>query len=416
MYTVMLVDDNKMYRQAFTRFLEMNNYQVVEAENRDEAMTKIREQVPEVVITDLEMRSREEGLQLIRDIRSLKPFIPIIMISAVGTFEEGAKAIELGANQVISKSRIDQEIDYLYSTIDNAMAEYKRKKSLLALVRDMRERLNRGETREEDRGQLSKIIDDKQMDEYIRTEAYDALLQFRDRQFLDKPLKTVDGWEEISREIVQEIGKKIHNFSQADQETKRVFITAEYMFNQQEQEKGMDIDFSRNIAFSYAFAVENEVKLKMKSRMVSMLKNRAFLKMVNRLYDEKLKNVDLFLHQYLLQLMRGKHINITIDNVRHTLQYILKLEGRYRPDGLKAVGTLLLLFARNYEVITRKGIVKIKNPMGIHTNSEEVLELAKDLINLQHFRNPYIHPDVSETEKLGQIRTIAKSCLLKLLI
>ena len=85
---VLLVDDNAMYRSAFRRNLALRDYEVVEAENGDEAARLFQESQPDVVITDLSMGTPREGLDVIRSIKQLDPLTPVVMISAVGTFED----------------------------------------------------------------------------------------------------------------------------------------------------------------------------------------------------------------------------------------------------------------------------------------------------------------------------------------
>ena len=121
---VLIVDDNRIYRDAFRRNLLLNDYDVFEAADSEEAMAAVREHAPDVVVTDLQMRTDREGLDLIRELRRVAPLTPVIMISAVGTFEEGAEAMELGATQVIHKSRIDEEIDTLYGAIDRSAVHH----------------------------------------------------------------------------------------------------------------------------------------------------------------------------------------------------------------------------------------------------------------------------------------------------
>ena len=104
---VLIVDDNRIYREAFRRNLVLQNYDVLEAENMQQAIERVEAGQPDVVITDLQMRTETEGLDLIRAVKSSQPLLPIIMISAVGTFEEGALAQKYGATAVLSKSRID---------------------------------------------------------------------------------------------------------------------------------------------------------------------------------------------------------------------------------------------------------------------------------------------------------------------
>jgi len=100
----MIVDDNEMYRTAFRRNLELRDYDVCEAENGDEAIAVYQQERPEVVVTDLSMRKPTEGLDVIRSLRQIEPLVPVVMISAVGTFEEGAEASRL-APTALSASR-----------------------------------------------------------------------------------------------------------------------------------------------------------------------------------------------------------------------------------------------------------------------------------------------------------------------
>ena len=39
------------------------------------------------------------------------------------------------------------------------------------------------------------------------------------------------------------------------------------------------------------------------------------------------------------------------------------------------------------------------------------MRFAELLVNLQHYRNPYIHPEISDMEKLSIIRDTAFECL-----
>ena len=100
---VMIVDDNEPYRQAFSRNLMVMDYEVIEAENADEAVKAFEENPPDIIVTDLSMRTPTEGLELIRSIKRIDPLDTIVRLSVGGTFEEGSQAKELGAERVISK-------------------------------------------------------------------------------------------------------------------------------------------------------------------------------------------------------------------------------------------------------------------------------------------------------------------------
>ena len=122
MRRILIVDDNPPWREAVRRNLEFMDYAVLEADNSSQALLELRRSQPSVVITDLSMNTRSEGLELITAIKEQYPQIPVILISAVGTFEEGAQARQLGAIAVLGKTRIDREMETLYSTLDEVFA------------------------------------------------------------------------------------------------------------------------------------------------------------------------------------------------------------------------------------------------------------------------------------------------------
>ena len=101
------------------------------------------------------------------------------------------------------------------------------------------------------------------------------------------------------------------------------------------------------------------------------------------------------------------------DNVRQVFQRIEEHESRYKPDGLKALGIMIVCFGRDYAIKTIRGNIKVDNPLGLKSfaSDEEVLHFAFLLVSLQHYRNPYIHPEISEMEKISKIRDTALECL-----
>jgi len=57
----------------------LRSYEVCEAENADEALQKVQIDQPDIVVTDLQMRTRTEGLDLIKKVKTLNPLIPSVM-------------------------------------------------------------------------------------------------------------------------------------------------------------------------------------------------------------------------------------------------------------------------------------------------------------------------------------------------
>jgi DNA-binding NarL/FixJ family response regulator len=415
---VMIVDDNAMYRSAFKRNLMLMDYEVCEAEHGEEALRVLREKEPDVVVTDLRMRTPTEGLDLIRQIKQTHPLLPVVMISAVGTFEEGAEAIRLGATQVISKSRIDEEIENLYRSIEKAYAHAERDKTVLKEIDSLRP--ENGEVRPEAVARLRALLVDDSLHSLVRGEAYDALLKATEQEMrrnaeerLNQVLESGAAAGELDR-VDAVLRREVPESAQFDPESLKELRAAELFYQRQEGKQGEGaIDLSRNMGFSFCFAVENEAKVRLRKRLHRFLSAPETPVLIRNLMDAKTSQVDLFYHQYLLRLQQQMEFDFTVDNVRQTFQRIMEHESRYKPDGLKALGIMIVCFGREYSFKKMNKVLAISNPLGLRgfSSDEEVLRFAYLLVGLQHYRNPYIHPEITEMEKISKLRDTALECL-----
>jgi YesN/AraC family two-component response regulator len=419
---VLLVDDNRMYREAFSRNLLLHNCEVGEAENTEEALRKISERTPDVVITDLQMRTETEGLDLIKAVKSANPLLPVIMISAVGTFEEGALAQRHGASAVLSKSRIEDEIERLYAAVDASRSELERNRAHDTVVQRTRTVLTEeGADTATAYQEIRALLAHSDLHSYLRAEAFDLYDQMNERAAQDEARKKVSEALasvppsvqpknlEAVESVLQTLAPAYDTFTEDSKESLRI---AEFLYDQQQNIPG-SIDFSRNVGFSYCFAVENEVKARMAKRLQRFLGHEQTFMMIMDMMENNNQSLSVYFHQYLLLLLRGKDIDFTMDNVKQTLRRILEHQGRYKPDGLKALGIIVIAFGRTYQWQSNKRTIKVHNPLGMKglDTDNDVLRFAELLISLQHFRNPYIHPEISDLEKLSIIRTAAFECL-----
>jgi CheY-like chemotaxis protein len=414
---ILIVDDNRNYRQAFGRNLMLQGYEVAEAEDSDEALERLSEKTIDVVVTDLSMRHPTEGLDLIKQIRSLKPHLPIIMISAVGTFEEGAEASRLGARYVISKSKIDEEMGNLFQAIDHAYAEYQKSLKFAQKIKDLS---GQAET---DRGhavaELRQIITNPEAPETIKSEAYDLIMELNASELAQASLQDLDrakATDAATRLMFEKadanLQEALPQFQAMEHDSREALRTAEFLYLHGENiERG--VDFSRSIGFSYCFAVENEAKARLRKRLVKFFSDPATPRLIQSLLEKNGKSLSLFFHQHLLRVQREFTLEVTIDNVYQTFSRILEHGGKYKPDGLKALGIIVLCFGRKYSFRHFEREVVVDNPLGLKgfENQDDVLRFAMLLSNLQHYRNPYIHPEISEMEKLSKIRETSFDCL-----
>lgn len=96
--TIMTADDSASMRQMITFTLKQAGYDVVEAEDGKDALSKANGTSIDMLITDLNMPNMN-GLELIEAIREIDKykFIPIIMLTTESDAEKKAKGKSAGA-------------------------------------------------------------------------------------------------------------------------------------------------------------------------------------------------------------------------------------------------------------------------------------------------------------------------------
>lgn len=99
--TVLIVDDEKRLRDFVRRNLEVRHFGVVTAANGLEALAHFQNEHVDLVIIDL-MMPHMNGLETIRRIRE-SSLVPIIVLSALGEEADKVQALDLGADDYLTK-------------------------------------------------------------------------------------------------------------------------------------------------------------------------------------------------------------------------------------------------------------------------------------------------------------------------
>jgi chemosensory pili system protein ChpA (sensor histidine kinase/response regulator) len=101
---VLVVDDSITVRRVTQRLLERNGMRVVTAKDGVDAVSLMQEQIPDVILLDIEM-PRMDGYEVAAHVRGderLKD-VPIVMITSRVGEKHRARAIELGVNDYLGK-------------------------------------------------------------------------------------------------------------------------------------------------------------------------------------------------------------------------------------------------------------------------------------------------------------------------
>jgi len=108
---VLVVDDSLTVRKITTRLLSREGFRVESAKDGVDALEKMHDLVPDVVLLDVEM-PRMDGFELARVMRAderLKA-VPIIMITSRTADKHRNRAMELGVNAYLGKPYQEQQL------------------------------------------------------------------------------------------------------------------------------------------------------------------------------------------------------------------------------------------------------------------------------------------------------------------
>jgi two-component system response regulator RegA len=100
--SLLLIDDDEVFRTVQARSLKRRGYIVQEAESIDSALTLARANSPEFVVLDLKL-AEESGLQLIPQLLEIDPGTRIVMLTGYASIATAIEAIKLGAIHYLAK-------------------------------------------------------------------------------------------------------------------------------------------------------------------------------------------------------------------------------------------------------------------------------------------------------------------------
>lgn len=118
MQKILIVDDEKSVRYSFRKLLNTGQYELYEAGGFDEALQVLQQISPDLSIVDIEMPGKS-GLELLQELRTLKPLMPVLVMTAYGSGDRVIKAMKYGAYEYIEKPF---EIPLLIRLIEEALA------------------------------------------------------------------------------------------------------------------------------------------------------------------------------------------------------------------------------------------------------------------------------------------------------
>ena len=119
--TILIVDDEESILQSLDGILSDEGFEVISAQSSAEAMEKIEEEIPDLVLLDIWMPGKD-GIETLADMKETYPNIQVVMMSGHGTIETAVKATKMGAYDFIEKPL---SLEKLLLSVNNALEHYR---------------------------------------------------------------------------------------------------------------------------------------------------------------------------------------------------------------------------------------------------------------------------------------------------
>ena len=116
---ILTVDDDAVTCELLCEVFAREGFGAAFANSGEDALTVVAQQQPDLLLSDIRMKTRLDGLSLLEIVRREYPSIPVVLMTAFGSIETAVRAVKEGAFDYISKPF---NIDELVAIVRRALA------------------------------------------------------------------------------------------------------------------------------------------------------------------------------------------------------------------------------------------------------------------------------------------------------
>ncbi len=106
---ILIVDDEKSIRLMLAETLAAIRLSTEEAADGEEALAKLKDKRFLLVLLDLRLPGMD-GMEVLREMRRIRPEIPVMVITAYGTVSLAVEAMSIGAIDFVQKPFVPEEV------------------------------------------------------------------------------------------------------------------------------------------------------------------------------------------------------------------------------------------------------------------------------------------------------------------
>jgi len=116
---VLLVDDEKDFLDIMSERMQARGMTVKTADSADKALAMLENESFDAIVMDFKMPGMD-GIQALKNIKTQKPELQIILLTGYATVEKTVEAMKIGATDLLEKPA---DLEALTATIQKAKAE-----------------------------------------------------------------------------------------------------------------------------------------------------------------------------------------------------------------------------------------------------------------------------------------------------
>lgn len=116
---LMIVDDDPVTCELLCEVFAEEGFATRFVQSGEEALTTLADESLDVLVSDVRMKTRIDGLALLDHVRDHYPQIPVVLMTAFGSIDTAIRAVKQGAFDYVSKPF---DIDALVGTVRRALA------------------------------------------------------------------------------------------------------------------------------------------------------------------------------------------------------------------------------------------------------------------------------------------------------
>jgi two-component system, NtrC family, response regulator AtoC len=117
--SILIVDDDPVTCELLCEVFTREGFAARFTQSGESALAEIGSDQPDVLVSDIRMKTRLDGLTLLDRVRRERPSLPVILMTAFGSLETAIKAVKEGAFDYISKPF---DIETMVATVQRALA------------------------------------------------------------------------------------------------------------------------------------------------------------------------------------------------------------------------------------------------------------------------------------------------------